>query len=147
MKKLMIVCVLALWVGGMVGGCISGTDPETGKKTYSADPCTVAKLEQGTEGAIGILGILSAFWPALIPVATGAAGAYGVYKRTKPKLDEAKTTAELYHTSTHTLVAVIEDIKKNEPETWAKLKPYLKDSKMGANIENVIRALRGLPPT
>ena len=143
MKKWLISIVFVLCMS-----CLSGCDKEIddqGNVTYRADPCTVAKVEQGTEAGISLLGILSVFWPALIPVATAAAGVYGTYKKVKPKLDIARTEANLYHTSTHTLVAVIEELKRKQPELWAKLKPYLEDSKMSKNIENVILALRNLP--
>lgn len=140
MNKWLIVVMLLC-----VSGCIAETN-EQDETTYRADPCSVAKFERSAEGAISLMGILSVFWPALIPVATGAAGIYGTYKKVKPKLDVARTEANLYHTSTHTLVAVIEEVKLKQPELWVKLKPFLEDSQMGRNIENVILALRNLPP-
>lgn len=140
-----VVCMAIVILLLMVSGCIAETN-EQGETTYKADPCTVKKVEQSVEAGISLLGILSVFLPVLIPVATGAAGIYGTYKKVKPKLDVARTEANLYHTSTHTLVAVIEEIKLKQPELWKKLKPFLEDSKMGKNIENVILALRGKPP-
>ena len=140
MKKIVLSIVLLL----CMAGCIAEVN-EQGEETYRADPCTVAKVERGTEAGISLLGILSVFWPALIPVATGAAGIYGTYKKVKPKLDEAKTEANLYHTSTHTLVQVIEAIKKDQPDLWVRIEPFL-ESRVGVNTENVIRALRNLPP-
>jgi len=141
MKKWLISIVFML----CVVGCVKKVN-EQGEITYRADPCAVKAAEQGVETGISIISLLGALWPALLPAAGIAAGAYGTYKKVKPNLDIARTEANLYHTSTHTLVAVIEEIKLKQPDLWKKLKPYLEDSKMSKNIENVILALRGLPP-
>lgn len=138
MKKIVFVSLILFFVVG----CTKEVTPD-GKTTYRADPCSLAKIEQGVEGGLGILNILSVFWPALLPVAAAGAGVYGTYRKVKPKLLESQTKANLYHTSTHALVTAIEDFKKNNPEAWSKLKEEIK---MGPQVESVIRALRGLPP-
>ena len=141
MKKWLITLILLI----SLSGCIKSLNQE-GEVVYSADPCTVVKFERQAEGAIGVLGLLGMFWPALIPIATAAGGVYGTYKRIKPALEEKRTEAELYHASTKTLVDVIEDIKKNQPELWLKLKPVLVDSQMAKNVEQVIWALKQEKP-
>lgn len=143
-KKLLLSAILLLWLL-CVCGCIKSLDDE-GRTVYSADPCAVKKIEQGAEAGLGILAILSTFWPALIPVVAAGGSVYGTYKRMKPKLTESQTEANLYHTTAHTVVAVIEDIKTKEPALWAKLKPFMEDSQMGKNVTNAILALRGKPP-
>ena len=143
-KRIVISCSMLMFLLS-AHGCVRSTD-EQGRTTYSLDPCSVDKAEKQTEAAIGLMSLLGTIWPALLPVAGVAAGVYGTYKRVKPKLDTARTEANLYHTSTHTLVAIVEDIKIKQPDLWAKLKPILNDAKMSTNIQNVILALRGLPP-
>ncbi len=140
MKKLLLISVILLFASG----CIKSIRPD-GEAVYSADPCTVKKIEQGTEAGLSILAILSTFWPALIPVATAGAGIYGTWKRVKPKLTKSRTEANLYHTTAHTVVAVIDDIKIKNPDLWKKIKPYLEDSQMGKNVTNAILALRRKP--
>ena len=141
MKKKLLSAILLL----CVFGCVKSLDDE-GRTVYSADPCTVKKIEQGAEAGLSILTILGTFWPALIPVATAGAGVYGTWKRVKPKLTKSRTEANLYHTTAHTIVAVIDDIKIKNPNLWKKIKPYLEDSQMGKNVTNAILALRGKPP-
>ena len=144
MKKL-IVCVVMLAVL-CVAGCITSVDSE-GKKTYRIDPNESAKYEGGAEGVAALLQALSPFVPYVGTGSLAILTALGIYRgKIKPKLETAQTEADLYHTSTHTLVAVIEEIKVKQPELWEKLKPFLNDTQMGQNTENVIRALRSLPP-
>ncbi len=143
MKKILLSMILLLSV--CVSGCTKSIGPD-GETVYNADPCTVAQFEKGTEAGINILTILSTFWPALIPVATAGAGIYGTWKRVKPKLTKSRTEANLYHTTAHTVVAVIDDIKIKNPDLWAKIKPFMVDSQMGKNVTNAILALRGKPP-
>ena len=138
MKKWLIITVLLLGACG----CVKSVNSE-GKTIYRADPCSLARIEKGTEGVISVLTILGAFWPALLPVAAAGVGVYGTYKKIKPKLLESQTEANLYHTTTHALVTAIEDLKINNPEAWSKLKEEIR---VGPQVESVIRALRGKPP-
>jgi len=143
MKKTMLWCVVLLSLCMACVGCIESTDPETGETLYNVDPNTAAKVEVGTEAAVNIATILAAFWPVLLPVAGAGAGALGAWRNMKPKLTEAQTKEELYYKSTASLVSAIETLKVKNPASWEKLKAALA---IGPETENVIRALRGLPP-
>jgi hypothetical protein len=140
---LLMVCVL-----GLTAGCITGTDPVTGEKTYSVDPNAAGKVEAVAQ-AVGSL------TPLLGP--TGALvggvilGAVGAWRKVKPSLTEARTQADHYHAATTATVEALEQFKESSPEAWTKLGELIDDrlSKQGIDpktIENVIRAIRGLPP-
>ena len=126
-----------------VGGCLKTiTD---GKKTYSIDPNEAVKYEKPVEDTVNILNALSPLFPVLIPFATGLGGIYGAYKLQKPKLTKAQSESELYHNTAGSLVAALEKFKETNPNEYAKLKERLVKT-IGSDTENVIRALRGLPP-
>lgn len=143
-KKLCMLLLVLIFVC-CVSGCISKINPETGQKTVSADSNSVVKIEVATEGAITILGILSAFFPVLIPVTAAAMAVYGTWRKVKPKLTKAQTDAELYHATTSAVVMAIENYKTANPTEWLKLEEKLLGV-VGPNANNVIRAIRNLPP-
>lgn len=139
MKKwlciVMLLCVL---------GCTKEIG-EDGRTTWKLDPIRSEQVEKGVESAAKLLQALTPFLPHAGVAGTALLAALGIYrKKVKPNFDKAKTEANLYHTSTHTLVEVIEAIKKDEPELWEKIEPFL-EGRIGKNTENVIRAMRGLP--
>lgn len=141
MKKLLISIVFVL----CVLGCTKELN-EQGKTTWKLNPVITEQVEQATEGTASILTALTPFFPPAGAVGATLLAALGIWrKKIKPNYEKAKTEAELYHTSTKTLVEVIEEIKANQPEVWSKLKPIL-ESNIGQNMENVIRALRGKAP-
>lgn len=79
-----------------------------------------------------------------------AAGALGAWKKVKPGLTVAKTEAEQYHATSAALVQALESFKETNPTEWDKMGALIAAelNKQGIdpkNIENVIRALRGLP--
>lgn len=141
MKKVLILCWLLL----LIGGCVSGVDPVTGEQTVGVDPNIAAQVEIGAQAAIGILAILGTLWPVLIPAGTGLAAAIATWMKVKPKLIEAQSEATMYHSATESIVMAIEDFKEKYPEEWGKLKAECSHT-IGTNTENVIRALRDLPP-
>lgn len=139
-RKIILTCILLM----LMGGCLSSIDPFTGEKKYRLDPNETAVWEKRGEAAVGIAGILSTFWPALLPFAGYGAHAIKAWKTVKPKLEQAQTEADMYHTSTRSIVLAIDEFKKSNPEDWAKLKDKLEKA-VGPEVENIIRALRGLP--
>ena len=140
MKKILLSVILLFFVCG----CTKEIN-EQGQATWKLDPVRSEKVEKQVESAAGLLTALTPFLPHAGVAATALLTALGVYRtKVKPNFDKARTEANLYHTTTHTLVQVIETIKKDEPELWAKIEPFM-DSKIGKNTENVIRAMRGLP--
>jgi hypothetical protein len=143
MKKAILLSIVFV---AFFCGCTKEINTETGETTWKLNPIISQQVEDTAEGAAGLLTALTPFIPHAGVAGGALLTALGIYRRkVKPNFDKAKTEANLYHTATHTLVEVIEDIKKNEPEVWAKIKPLL-ETEMGQNIENAIRAIRGLPP-
>lgn len=123
-------------------GCTKEVN-EQGETTWKLDPIRTQQVEDAVEGGASLLSVL---YPPAGAAVVAVLAALGIWrKKIKPNYEKAKTEANLYHTSTHTLVQVIEAIKKDEPELWEKIEPFL-ESRMGTNIENVIRAMRGLSP-
>lgn len=140
MKAKLVICMV---LGLLVAGCITSVDPETGKTLYSLDPNVVSTIEPLVETGITIGTILAAIFPVLVPIVTAAGGIYGTWKKLKPQVVKAQTEAGLYHTAVSSLVQAIEDYKESDPEGWEKLKAKIK---VGDKVENVIRAIRLLPP-
>ncbi len=140
-----LMSLIAITTMLAMSGCTAVEDEKTGKTTWKLNPLISKQVEDAAEGTAGILKILGPYIPYAGTGSVAIMTALGIYlKKIKPNYTKAKTEANLYHTTTHTLVQVVEHIKKNEPEIWAKLKPLL-DSEMGRNTENAIRGLRGLP--
>ena len=127
-------------------GCITTTDEETDEKQYALDPNMADQFEQGAETGITIAQALSAFWPALIPVATAAGGIFATYKKIKPKLQKAINERDIYYKGGEVLAIALEDIKTNQPDIWAEIVPKLDDLvKSSHDIENAVRGFRHLP--
>ncbi len=139
-RKVLLAMVLLI----CMGGCIK-TTTDDGETTYRVDPNEIAKYEKPVEDTVNILTALSPLFPFLIPFATGIGGALGIWKLQKPKLVKARTKSELYYDTANSLVATLEKFKETNPTEYVKLKERLVKT-IGSNTENVIRALRGLPP-
>ncbi len=138
MKKLLLVLVL------FCAGC-EITKDATGEKQVRIDPNQAAKVEAAVEGGIGVLEALAALWPLAGTGAVGLAAALAAWRKAKARLTESQTETEMYHSATAALVAAIKDYRETNPETWDKLKLKLEGA-VGPDAENIIRALRGLPP-
>lgn len=132
-----------------VGGCITGTDPVTGEKTYAVDPNATAI--QGAEVAVEGLAAISPLFGATGGLIAGAAaGVLAAWRKVKPSLTQARTKAAQYYAATAATVTAIEEFKEASPDSWAKLGALITEqlTKQGLDpktIENVIRAIRGLP--
>ena len=137
--KWIVAIVLAL----LVVGCVTSLDPETGEKLYGLDQNTVGGIESLVETSLTIGTVLAVLFPMIIPALTLAGGIYGTWKKIKPQVVKAQDRATLMHTGVTSLVVAIEQLKKQSPETWEKLKKLIK---VGPEIENIILAIRGLPP-
>lgn len=143
MKKMAIVIVMILACSGCMKEIV--TDPNTGETTtkYSIDPEKAGNIESGAEAAQGVAGAVGLVYP----VGTFIAGIIGtglaLWRKYKPALVQAQKKQELAYNATTSLVGLIEDLKEISPDTWEKLKEKLK---IGPEVENVIRAIRGLPP-
>lgn len=132
-----------------VGGCVTGVDPVTGEKTYAVDPNNKVVLgaEAAAQGATAVGGF---FGPVGGLIAGIAAGALGAWRQIKPKLLQARTKAAHYYATAAATVEGIEQFKTASPESWTLLGEKIGEqlTKQGVDpkvIDNVIRALRGLP--
>jgi len=141
-KMMLVVFVLGCL---LVAGCITETDPDTGKKTHRLDPNAAATIGKTADAGISILTIAGALWPALLPIVGALGGVYGAWKKINPKYLAAKTEAELYYGITESAVMTITDFKEEHPELWGRLKDEYWSNVISPEAENVIRALRGLP--
>lgn len=145
MKRWLAICLLALT---LCVGCKVVTDPATGEKKYSLDTKVSDKAEQGAEVGVALAPLLG---PIGIPIATALAGALAAWRKAKPKLIESQNKAAIYYSVSSATVTALDEFKKTNPEQWAVLGGMIEAQiqKMGGDpvaIENLIRALRGLPP-
>ena len=147
MKKWIVVLLLAAVLSVGLAGCVKSTDPATGESQYALDAEKAAEVEQYVETGITILMALSVIWPGLIPAALLAIliGALAAFRKVKPQLVEAQTEAQQYYSVTESVVVAIEAFKESNPDDWMKLEEKLKKA-LGPAGENIIRALRDLPP-
>ncbi len=153
------ILMWCLWLAMMLGltlgmaSCRKVTDVDTGKQFWTVDPNKAQKIEQGVDAVSRILAILGILWPVLLPVGTGVAGALAVWGKYKPQLTQAESETLLYHTLGSVTVDGLEKFKELYPEEWKKLlaemeavKGKILSPEERRKIENLIRALRGLPP-
>lgn len=131
-----------------IGGCVTEVDPVTGEKTTSLDPNAAATGEAIVEGGIAIAPLFGTAGAAVGGILLGVLGAW---RKIKPSLMTAKTEAEQYHAAASAVVTGLEEFKETNPEAWTQVGKLLSEQmkKQGIDpktIENVIRALRGLPP-
>lgn len=146
-----VLCSCALMF--FASGCEKIIGP-AGEVTYQLDPNAVAQIEKDADAGVGILTILSTIWPEIfVPITTAALAGIAVWKKLKPQIVEAQSEAEIYHTATLCTVTGIEEFKKAYPDQWKNLEAKLieiRDRLVSPaeqlKIENIILALRGLPP-
>lgn len=150
LSKFLIIASICIFM--FIPACITETMPD-GTKTHRADPCAVDAITKGGDTAVGIMTLLSPFFPWLIPVTTLTAGVIGTLKTQKPKLVKAQTRSKMFHTVASSAVLAIDTLAKTNPEATAALlkemervKNKIVSPEDRAAIENIIRALRGKPP-
>lgn len=139
----MISLVLWVLIILMFAGCQQAVGPDG----VVLDPNAPPLIEPIVETGISLAQLLGAIWPPLIPIATAAGGLFAGYKRLKPRIQEAQKASDKYLAAGETLTNVLEDIKKNEPELWAKIGPRIQEatsSSVVTALENTIREFRGL---
>lgn len=140
--KNVLVCIVLL---GVVG-CVTGVDPDTGRKTYGLDPCSVKAAENVglTIEVVGppIVTGVSAINPVAGSVAGAILGAFtlllGCYRKWKVPLVEQADLMTKMSAGMRAGADVIELAKDNK-DLWAKMKPILKTAeKKGAIMPNKI---------
>lgn len=142
MKKMMLVIVMLMLIGGCVK--VVTIDPNgIAHTSYAVDVNAVTPYE-----AVGGIGYtismgLSTIWPIAGVIAGIIGTLLASWKKYKPQLQELQKKESLAYNATTSLVGFIEELKKTSPDVWEKLKGNLK---IGPEVENVIRAIRGKPP-
>lgn len=151
MKQTLTIIGLILLLG--VAGCIESQDPVTGEKTYKLSPTAIEKGEAASEGTATLLGILSLFYPALIPATTAVAAGLATWKKMKPQITAAQTKAKMFHTAGQVTALGLVEYKKSNPKDWELIATYLDEAKEDfvkkedrLRIENLIRGFIGKPP-
>jgi len=133
----------------IISGCLSYE--EDGVTKYKLLPGMDKKIEDGGQGAINLLTLLSPFLGPAGGIAIGAVTTgLAVFKKVKPKLTEAKSKYELSNAVAGIAVEAIEQVKIDNPKLWDsmadKLRKECEDSGIDTKIvKNFIRGLRGLP--
>lgn len=148
MKKRTFQLVIALLVLVPIGGCITTVDPN-GVEHVALD--LNSPIVVGGEAVTQGVATFGGFFGTVGTLAAGiAAGILGAWAKVKPTLTAAKTKAAQYHAAASATVEALEEFKELSPEAWSKLGSLIDErlSKQGIDpkiIENVIRAIRGLP--
>lgn len=138
------MCVLLV----LVVGCVKTVDPNTGQTLVGLDPNIPAIVEPIVQAGAGLAPLFGPIGAAIGGVLVGILAAW---RKIKPSLVAAKAEAEQYHAAASAVVTALEEFKGTNAEAWKEIGLYISQqlTKQGIDpktIENVIRALRGLPP-
>lgn len=148
MRARMFFWILFVMVIIPIGGCVTTVDPN-GVEHVALDPNS--PIVVGAEVAAQGVASFGSFFGTVGTILAGiAVGILGAWSKIKPTLTAAKTKAEQYHAATAATVTALESFKKSNPEQWSKLGALITEQLAKQNIdpltiENVIRAIRGLP--
>lgn len=147
MRKI-ILCLVVLCI---ISGCKTVTD-DSGNETRVVDPNAVAKIESGVDAGAALSQLLAPLiGPSAYLISGGLLTALGIWRKVKPKIMDATSSAEVAHATTTSVVEAIELYKKENPTEWAKLAPKVTEAIQKSGLDpkvvgNVIRGIRGLPP-
>jgi hypothetical protein len=142
MKKRILV--LSLGAILFVVGCVKTYD-SAGKPTVALDPNAGIKIQQGLDVATTATTGAGLFWPGMTGVGLILGWASGLWRKLNPVLSATATKTQKYYDVTNAIVSGIESFKDACPAEWEKLSAQL-EKVIGPEAENVIRALRNLPP-
>lgn len=146
--KTIVIWVAAMGLGVLfmtyVAGCVREQQSD-GTTVTHIDPNAVAPIEVAAEIGISIAAALGIVWPLSIPIGGILAALLAAWRKNRHKFVKSQSEAELYHNTTEAIVEAVEGWKNANETTWAKLKARLEKA-IGPKAENVIRALRDLPP-
>lgn len=134
-----VVVIVALTILFVLLGILSGCEQDTQTGKWRLSPDTANQIGNAADVGTGLLGLASLFVPGLAGAAGIAAGVAGAYKKMKPGLTKYKKTSQHIVTS-------VENIKKNQPELWAKIKGEFKTG-TDADIEQVIEQIVAVAKT
>lgn len=136
MKTLLIMLLAALVMTVLFMGC-AVYEKEDGSMGFRVgiSEKTHETIGKVGDSATGILGMLSAFIPALAPIAVGAGVGTGVWKKMKKTVTKYRDPMEMY-------VRVLEGIKTTDQATWDKVKAQIKAEHPTVDVEKTIKDLK-----
>ena len=134
--RIILVCTVISVCAIFIASCqpYAKSDGTTGFRLGISEETheTIASVGDTT---MGVLGILSAFFPALGAIATAAGTGTLVWRRMKKDVTKYRDPIEMY-------VKVLEHIKVTDQETWNKVKASIKSQYPTINIESTIREIK-----
>lgn len=137
MRTLTVIIGCVLLFAGCEQGIVNPADPNI---PQIVDP----NIEDMAEGAVGLVQTLGLIWPALLPIGGAAGGILAAYRRLKPKIKAAEVETDKYHAGGELLAVILDDVKKNYPETWQKIGPEIKKAKaVSKDVSAAIDGFRG----
>jgi len=144
-RILWMVVVVGVAVG--MWGCIKAVDPETGQIVRIVDPNVAATGEAVVQGVATAAPL---FGPVGVGIGGVLTGLLAGWRAMRPSLTRAQAKSKQYYAVAASSVSAIEAFKEASPDQWDKLGGMLKEQMLKQNVdpivvENVIRALRGLP--
>ncbi len=128
------MCIGALFVTTTSCQSYAKTDGTTGVRLAISDSTHEAIATAG-DTATGVLGALSALFPALGAIATAAGTGTLVWRRMKKDVTKYRSPMEMY-------VKVLEHIKVTDQETWDKVKAEIKLQYPTIDIEATVREIK-----
>ena len=143
-RRRWIVITIVLCVFGGVG---CGLVQQLPDGTYVVDAEKVEAIDNMANVAEGVgTTVSSLVWlnPTLGAVGGLLVGIVGAWRKMKPQVETATSTAEIATSAGQATADAIEQFKTAFPDDWAKLETYLAKYH-GQTVENFYRALRGLP--
>jgi hypothetical protein len=146
MKSMILICIGLCLIAGCISSTVTDSNGVT-KKVVSLDPNNAIVVNADTGLTVGqmIAAASGTIWPIGTLMAGALGAALAAWRKYKPLLTAATTQATQSYNTTSAVVSAIETYKTDNPTEWLKLEEYLTKA-IGPNAENVIRAIRGLPP-
>lgn len=132
LKRLISVIILLIIL--IIPACTIIKQADGGFKV-GVTPETHQTISDAGDAATTTLGLLSAFFPALLPIAAAAGVGTATWKKMKKTVTKYKGPLEMY-------VKTLEYIKQNDEETWAKIKEEIKSYNPTAFAKNTIEELK-----
>ena len=118
----------------LVSGCQAYMQ-EDGTVAYRIPKSIHKPIQDAGDAATGILGILSMFMPALVPVATAVGAGTVVWKKMGTKVTKFQDPLTM-------LITVLESIKETDQATWSIVKAQIKEQHPTVNVDGTILEIK-----